>query len=46
MRTGEAFSGVRVLNKAVDVLEILRSNPGGMTLASLSAEAALPKPTV
>jgi IclR family KDG regulon transcriptional repressor len=41
-----AFSGVRVLNKAVDVLETLRANPAGMTLAGLSGAVALPKPTV
>jgi DNA-binding IclR family transcriptional regulator len=40
------FAGVRVLNKAVDVLETLGGEPAGMALADIAAAAAMPKPTV
>lgn len=40
------FAGVRVLSKAVDVLETLGAEPAGMGLADIAAAVAMPKPTV
>jgi DNA-binding IclR family transcriptional regulator len=36
---------VRVLHKALDVLETLRSESAGLPLAGLAALTAMPKPT-
>ena len=40
------FSGVQVLHKTIDILDALRSAPEGMSLAELSAQSRIPKPTV
>jgi DNA-binding IclR family transcriptional regulator len=39
-------SGVRVLHKTLDILEILKSRESGYTLADLTRSVALPKATV
>lgn len=38
--------GVRVLHKTIDILDALRSAQDGMSLADLSAQSGMPKPTV
>jgi len=38
--------GVQVLHKAIDILDALRRAPEGMSLASISAQTRMPKPTV
>lgn len=46
MKSAEGnLSGVRVLHKAVDVLETLRRESAGLPLADLAALTAMPKPT-
>jgi DNA-binding IclR family transcriptional regulator len=40
------FAGIKVLNKAFDVLEQIRSSPGGLGLAELTLATGIPKPTV
>lgn len=45
-KTAPRFTGVRVIHKAVDVLEILGAAGGGLTLAGLAGAVAMPKPTV
>lgn len=39
-------AGVQVLHKTIDILDALRSAPGGMSLAGLAAHSGMPKPTV
>jgi IclR family KDG regulon transcriptional repressor len=39
------IAGVRVLNKAIDVLNALRQAPQGLSLAKLSVQLEMPKPT-
>jgi DNA-binding IclR family transcriptional regulator len=50
MKTGSeaanGLSGVRVLHKTLDILEILKSRDSGYTLADLTRSVALPKATV
>jgi DNA-binding IclR family transcriptional regulator len=43
---GPEASGVRVLHKTLDILEILKSRESGYTLADLTRSVALPKATV
>jgi IclR family acetate operon transcriptional repressor len=43
---GPEGSGVRVLHKTLDILEILKSRESGYTLADLTRSVALPKATV
>lgn len=38
--------GVQVLHKTIDVLDALRGAPQGLSLASVSAQVCMPKPTV
>jgi IclR family acetate operon transcriptional repressor len=42
----QEVSGVRVLHKTLDILEILKSRESGYTLADLTRSVALPKATV
>jgi DNA-binding IclR family transcriptional regulator len=44
--SSNAVSGVRVLHKTLDILEILKSRDSGYTLADLTRSVALPKATV
>jgi len=39
------IAGVRVLHKAIDVLNALRETPQGLSLACLAAQLEMPKPT-
>jgi DNA-binding IclR family transcriptional regulator len=39
-------AGVQVLHKTIDILDALRRAPEGMSLAGLSTQAGMPKPTV
>jgi len=41
-----APAGVQVLHKTIDILDALRHAPDGMSLAQLSAQSGMPKPTV
>jgi IclR family transcriptional regulator, KDG regulon repressor len=38
--------GVQVLHKTIDILDVLRQEPEGMSLAGISSRAGMPKPTV
>jgi IclR family transcriptional regulator, KDG regulon repressor len=40
------FAGVLVLHKTLDVLEALHKAPAGLSLAELTAELRMPKPTI
>src|SRR5258707_12879670 len=46
MKPARSESGVLVLHKTVDILEVRRREPDGLSLADLAAEVAMPKPTV
>ena len=39
-------AGVQVLHKTIDLLDALRRAPDGMSLAGISAQSGMPKPTV
>lgn len=43
---GAEMTGVRVLHKTLDILEILKSRESGYTLADLTRSVAMPKATV
>ncbi|MEK7752124.1 MAG: helix-turn-helix domain-containing protein, partial [Acidobacteriota bacterium] len=45
-KTAPRFTGVRVIHKAVDVLEKLGAAGGGLSLAGLAGAVDMPKPTV
>ncbi|MBL8179402.1 MAG: IclR family transcriptional regulator [Bryobacterales bacterium] len=45
-KTTAAAAGVRVLHKALDVIEALRSAPSGLALTDLTARLRMPKATV
>ncbi|MBI4877865.1 MAG: IclR family transcriptional regulator [Acidobacteria bacterium] len=45
-KTLPKFAGVRVLHKAMDVLESLGASGAGMALGELAAAVGMPKPTV
>ncbi|HXK60900.1 MAG TPA: IclR family transcriptional regulator [Acidobacteriota bacterium] len=44
-RTQPGESGVLVLHKTLDILEALKNNPTGMSLADLARSVRMPKPT-
>jgi IclR family transcriptional regulator, KDG regulon repressor len=44
--TTGSVAGIRVLHKAVDVLEALRGEASGMALSDLAKSVGMPKPTV
>ena len=44
--TTGGFAGIRVLHKAVDVLEALRGEASGLALSDLAKSVGMPKPTV
>jgi IclR family acetate operon transcriptional repressor len=46
MSAKSAPAGVLVLHKTIDVLDALRQAPEGLSLAGLSSQIAMPKPTV
>jgi DNA-binding IclR family transcriptional regulator len=46
MTAKRAPAGVQVLHKTIDILDALRHAPDGMSLAGLSAQSGMPKPTV
>ena len=46
MKERTTLPGVRVLHKSIDVLDLLRENRSGMTLAGITAALGLPKPTI
>jgi DNA-binding IclR family transcriptional regulator len=46
MSAKKPLPGVQVLHKTIDILDVLRQAPEGMSLAGLSAQSQMPKPTV
>src|SRR5688572_6803383 len=46
MSVKRPVAGVQVLHKTIDILDALRLAPDGMSLAGLSAQSGMPKPTV
>lgn len=46
MPSSHADSGVQVLHKTIDILEVLRRTQNGLALADLAERVKMPKPTV
>lgn len=46
MAAKKTSPGVQVLHKSIDILDALRAAPDGLSLAALSANSGMPKPTV
>jgi DNA-binding IclR family transcriptional regulator len=46
VKPAPSFAGVRVLHKTVDILEVLRRETVGLSLADLASQVEMPKPTV
>lgn len=46
MSSARAAGGVQVLHKTIDVLDALRGAPDGLSLAALTEQTGMPKPTV
>jgi len=45
MKRTRTSGGVQVLHKSIDILEALRAEPAGLSLAAVAAKAIMPKPT-